>query len=180
MLQLDSTNGNAFFAGTIEADAGYFQGQIKATSGYIGDDTLGWDIGEVLGTGVYGIRAFDGSMGIYTVGGVGNIQIGNNIITSYNGYFNLSESVGGGYRDIITTDGVDSGDGGKIYLGDYIAGVGGRSVYVKKSAQIAGGTENANSGGLRNMFTATTTLYGNTPSIYSGALNGDVLLVYTA
>ena len=55
------------------------------------------------------------------------------------------------------------------------------AVYVKKSAQIAGGTENANSGGLRNMFTATTTLYNTlgAGAIYSGAINGDVLLVYT-
>jgi len=158
------------------------KGKISATTGYIGDPTAGWSIGDISDTGIYGISSLDGSMEMSTgFGGLAMFRVGNNYLTSDGGYLNLSESVGGTFRDIISTSGVDSGDGGKIYLGDYIAGVGGRAVYVKKSAQIAGGTENANSGGLRNMFTATTTLYNTAgaANIYSGALNGDVLLVYT-
>ena len=160
------------------------KGKISATTGYIGDPTAGWSIGDVSDTGIYGISALDGSMEMSTgLGGLAMFRVGNNYLSSFDGYLNLSEYVVSSetFRDILTTSGIDSLDGGKIYLGDYVAGVGGRAVYVKKSAQIAGGTENANSGGLRNMFTATTTLYNNTgaANIYSGALNGDVLLVYT-
>jgi len=157
-------------------------GEVNATSGYIGSSTLGWEIGEIgVGSGLYGISAKDGTMSMVTGTGLGILNVGNYSISATGGYFNISESVSGSFRDILTTSGVDSGDGGKIYLGDYIAGVGGRSVYVAKSAQIAGGTENAASGGLRNMFTSTVTLFNTVgaANIYAGSLNGDVLLVYT-
>jgi hypothetical protein len=69
--------------------------------------------------------------------------------------------------------------GGRITLGHAEENIG-RQVDVARSAQIAGGTENANSGGLRNMFTATENLYASNTSIYLTAnpANGDVLLVY--
>jgi hypothetical protein len=167
-------------SGLLTANNAVIRGQIEATSGYIGTETLGWDIGDI-GGGLYGISSKDGTMSMVTGTGLGILNVGSYAINAFDGYFNITEYVSGSFRDILTTSGVDSGDGGKIYLGDYIAGVGGRSVYVKKSAQIAGGTENANSGGLRNMFTATVTLFNTVgaASIYSGSLNGDVLLVYT-
>jgi hypothetical protein len=169
-------------SGLMTAKNAIIKGEIQATTGYIGSPTDGWAIGDTSGSGLYGIRAYDGSMEMVTgLGGVAIFRVGNNYLSSLDGYLNLSESVSGTFRDIISTSGVDSGDNGKIYLGDYVAGVGGRAVYVKKSAQIAGGTENANSGGLRNMFTATVNLFNTVgaASIYSGSLNGDVLLVYT-
>ena len=167
-------------AGLLTANNAIIRGQIEATSGYIGTETLGWDIGDI-GGGLYGISSKDGTMSMVTGTGLGILNVGSYAINAFDGYFNITEYVSGSFRDILTTSGVDSGDGGKIYLGDYIEGVGGRSVYVKKSAQIAGGTENANSGGLRNMFTATVNLFNTVgaASIYSGSLNGDVLLVYT-
>jgi hypothetical protein len=167
-------------SGLLTANNAVIRGQIEATSGYIGTETLGWDIGDI-GGGLYGISSKDGTMSMVTGTGLGILNVGSYAINAFDGYFNITEYVSGSFRDILTTSGVDSGDGGKIYLGDYIEGVGGRSVYVKKSAQIAGGTENANSGGLRNMFTATVNLFNTVgaASIYSGSLNGDVLLVYT-
>lgn len=162
-------------------------GEINATSGYIGTPTAGFTVGAISGSAtLYGIRSSDGSIELQADSGTSRIKIGNNYMltgqtgTSSAGLFILTEFTGGYFRDILTTNGVDSGDGGKIYLGDNILGVGGRAVYVKKSAQIAGGTENANSGGLRNMFTGTTTLFNTigAANIYSGAVNGDVLLVY--
>ena len=164
-------------------------GEINAKSGYIGTSTAGFIIGpSPTDATKYGFRSVNGSIELEADTSTARIRIGNNYMltgtagTAGAGLFMLTEFSGGYFRDILTTNGVDSGDSGKIYLGDYIAGVGGRSVYVKKSAQIAGGTENANSGGLRNMFTATTTLYNTigAGSIYAGAINGDVLLVYTA
>jgi hypothetical protein len=159
-------------------------GEINANSGKIGIGVNAWTYGELYyaGSDIYGISSAGNEVELVTAAGVPIINVGNYTISglSGTGLFTISEFVGGStYRDILTTNGVDSGDGGKIYLGDITAG-GGRAVYVKKSAQIAGGTENANSGGLRNMFTATTTLYNTigAGSIYSGAVNGDVLLVY--
>jgi hypothetical protein len=59
----------------------------------------------------------------------------------------------------------------------------GRQVEVAKNAQISGSysgsAEDYRSGGLRNMYTITTSAFGSNPTAFPDAGNGSVLLVYT-
>jgi hypothetical protein len=89
---------------------------------------------------------------------------------------------------IEDTDGFDviyaPSSGGRITLGHSVEGQG-RQVDVARSAQIAGNSQGSgaeNSGGLRNMYTATVANFADYPDAYLDHRpysNGDVLLVWT-
>jgi hypothetical protein len=85
-----------------------------------------------------------------------------------------NNDIGGGvYGDTVQAD------EGRLYLGSAASnGSKARQVQVRRSAQIAGSSENYLSGGLRNIFTMEET-YWNT-SKYASAARGDVVFVYKA
>ena len=106
--------------------------------------------------------------GMINMGSLGVIEMGDFAIQEVEGYFSISESG----KDILTVSGADDGTNGRVIIGDSL----GRQAQVGKSAQIAGGTANDLSGGLRNMFTIVESQWSS--SLYPNALTGDVLLVY--
>lgn len=103
---------------------------------------------------------------------------------SYDGQVNIFQITGENQQDILKVssviDSVDSEpDEGRLYLGSAASnGSKARQVQVRRSAQIAGSTENMLSGGLRNIFTMEET-YWNTGR-YGDAQRGDVVFVYKA
>ena len=163
--------------GTIYAEDGIFNGEINASSGTIGGAN-GWTIqsGFLQSLGGYIDLGSDGYIdmslgGIIDMGSLGSIVMGNFVIQESGGYFSIFENG----KDIIAVSGADDGTNGRVIIGDSS----GRQAQVGKSAQIAGGTENSLSGGLRNMFTIVESVWNSTgASIYSSAVAGDVLLVY--
>jgi len=104
----------------------------------------------------------------------GDMTVGNVIIkpSGNAGGFLIEDSSG---ADILYAE----TGGSRLLLGNATEGVG-RQVEVARSAQVAG-SEAANSGGLRNMYTITTTNFNSNTSVYLSdrTANGDVLLVWT-
>ena len=99
----------------------------------------------------------------------GQLNVGNVIIKSSSGSFSITDAVGG-YGVMSTAD------AGRILLGHLSESVG-RQVEVAKSAQIAG-SENRNSGGLRNMYTIAAANYYSSIYLSDRSANGDVLLLW--
>jgi hypothetical protein len=99
----------------------------------------------------------------------GQLNVGNAIIKSASGSFSITDATGG-YGVISTAD------AGRILLGHLTEGVG-RQVEAARSAQIAG-SENRNSGGLRNMYTITESGYYSSIYLSDRSANGDVLLIW--
>lgn len=150
------------------------KGVVRAESGWLGnsDGNNYWGIGS----------------GYLTAFGSAKINLGNYYIgTNGTSQFNIWDTDTN--TSVLRTDSVSNAtDPKRIYLGDYT-----RQVEVAKSAQISGnGTIfgatydstaiNAyRSGGLRNMFTISDGNYsalGN--SVFPDAINGDILIVYSA
>ena len=125
---IGGANGWTIQSGYLESNGGYID---LGTNGYI-----------VMPSGGY-IDMQDG--GMINMGSLGVIEMGDFAIQEVEGYFSISESG----KDILTVSGADDGTNGRVIIGDSL----GRQAQVGKSAQIAGGTANDLSGGLRNMFT---------------------------
>jgi hypothetical protein len=145
------------------------KGDIMATSGYIGSDTNGWTIND------YGIFAY-GSGALISLDNGGSISFGNALMYSDNNQFTIQDADGTSIFSVPTT-------GGRVLLGNLTEGSG-RQVEVARSAQIAGdsaGTGARNSGGLRNMYTATVNNFLTYPNMYLSdrTANGDVLLLWS-
>jgi hypothetical protein len=156
--------------GTIYAEDGIFNGEINASSGTIGGAN-GWQIDTGILTSIGGyIDLVD--FGYIDLGNSGSISMGSGFtIATASGLFLITE----GSKTILQVSNIDDGTNGRVIIGDSS----GRQAQVGKSAQIAGGTENYLSGGLRNMFTIVESVWNSTgASIYSSAVAGDVLLVY--
>jgi hypothetical protein len=108
----------------------------------------------------------------------GNVTVGNIVFKpiSTAGGFLIEDSDG---KDVLYIP----SSGGRVTLGHSVEGSG-RQVDVARSAQIAGDSQGAgatNSGGLRNMYTATVTNFESYPNAYLSHRpnsNGDVLLLW--
>jgi hypothetical protein len=145
------------------------KGDITATSGYIGSDTNGWTIND------FGIFA-NGSDSLISINNGGTLSFGNTSMTTISNQFKIYDSDG---YDILSVPTV----GGRVLLGHLTEGQG-RQVEVARSAQIAGDSSGAgarNSGGLRNMYTATVNNFTLYPNMYltDRSANGDVLLLWS-
>jgi hypothetical protein len=95
---------------------------------------------------------------------------------SDNNQFTIQDADGYDILSVPTT-------GGRVLLGNLTEGQG-RQVEVARSAQIAGdsaGSGARNSGGLRNMYTATVSNFVTYPNMYltDRTANGDVLLLWS-
>lgn len=172
---IDPATGNIYSSPDGGTSVGNFQisggnlnlkGEIKATSGFIGTDG-----GQQWVIGSDGIQA----------SGVARIRIGNYDIRSYGSGddFQIYDHVNG--ISIFRTDNVATTSIYRVYIG--AQGVsGGRQVEVAKNAEISGeysGSEqDYRSGGLRNMYTITSSEFLNNPNAFPAAASGAVLLVY--
>jgi hypothetical protein len=150
-------------------------GEINATSGIIGNPGLGsyWAIDgySLSGVGSPIISLAGGTIDLDSgtmIVSTGTIAVGD-VYISANGSEFLMEDASGTKIIETTSD-------GRLMLGHEIEGSG-RQVEVARSAQIAG-SENANSGGLRNMYTIAAGNYYSTIYLSDRAANGDVLLVW--
>ena len=157
------------------------KGEITATSGYIGSSTSGWRIDDV---GLFAMGGFSiislANGGFIDLSDGGTLSFGNASMSTVNNAF-IREFY------IEDSDGYDvlrvPATGGRLMLGHEIEGQG-RQVEVARSAQIAGdsaGAGAANSGGLRNMYTATVQNFLAYPDMYltDRSANGDVLLLWS-
>jgi hypothetical protein len=129
---------------------------------------------DVKGTITATSGSFTGAITAESGSITGDMIVGNVVIKpSGNAGGFLIEDSGG--ADILYAE----TGGGRLLLGNATEGVG-RQVEVARSAQVAG-SEAANSGGLRNMYTITTTNFNSNTSVYLSdrTANGDVLLVWT-
>lgn len=129
---------------------------------------------QVVGAITATSGSFTGSITAQSGSITGDMTVGNVVIKpSGNAGGFLIEDSGG--ADILYAE----TGGGRLLLGHATEGVG-RQVEVARSAQVAG-SEAANSGGLRNMYTITTTNFNSNTSVYLSdrTANGDVLLVWT-
>lgn len=166
---IQHTNSGGSATGKFTLDPGgslTISGNVTATAGYFGSSTNNWLIG---------------SDGITAVGSA-RIRLGNYDIKSLDGTdFTIYDYLNS--QTILTTNAV--GSISRIYLGQS-----GRQVEVAKSAEISGTyseiEQDYRSGGLRNMFTVTTSEYARVGSSIFPDLggtrscpNGSVLLVYT-
>ena len=127
-------------------------------------------VGEITATS----GSFTGSITAQSGSITGDMTVGNVVIKpSGNAGGFLIEDSGG--ADILYAE----TGGSRLLLGHATEGTG-RQVEVARSAQVAG-SEAANSGGLRNMYTITTTNFNSNTSVYLNdrTANGDVLLVWT-
>jgi hypothetical protein len=164
-------------AGTVYATNAEITGTIKATGGGFGTFssgtiTNGWTIDA---TGIIS-------------SGTGRIKVGNYSIQSNTGSDflvyddNLSQYLM--YTDFKRYDiaGEESATG-STFIYRLSLGQEGRQVEVAKNAQISGSysgsAEDYRSGGLRNMYTITTSGFTSNPTAFPSAGNGSVLLVYT-
>ena len=144
-------------------------GEINATSGYIGTVTDGFTIND------FGIFS-NGTSSLISLDDGGTISIGNAYMSTDSNQFKIYDSDGYSILSVPTT-------GGRVLLGHLTEGQG-RQVEVARSAQIAGdsnGVNARNSGGLRNMYTATVNNFTANQSMYLSdrSANGDVLLLWT-
>jgi len=153
------------------------KGNITATSGYIGSSTNGWNISDV------GISSV-GDLSIISLAGGGLITLDDGGILSFGNTYMTTSSQG---FSVYDDDGFDilhvPSSGGKIILGHLTEGSG-RQVQLARSATAIGdssGFTASNSGGLRNMYTATVNNFTTYPNMYltDRAANGDVLLLWS-
>lgn len=156
-------------SGLLTANNAVIRGRIEAATGYIGSATNGWSIND------FGIFSY-GAGALLTVNDGGAIGVGNSYMSSSSSEFYMYDSDGYDILRVPTT-------GGRFVLGHLTEGVG-RQVEVARSAQIAGDSQGANarnSGGLRNMYTATVNNFLSFPNMYLNdrSANGDVLLLWT-
>jgi hypothetical protein len=156
-------------SGLMTARNATITGTIEASSGDIGSSNSGWSINE------YGIFS-NGFGSLLTVNNGGIIGVGNTYMTSSSSEFYMYDSDGYDVFRVPAT-------GGRLVLGHLTEGVG-RQVEAARSAQIAGDSQGANarnSGGLRNMYTATVSNFTSYPNMYLNdrTANGDVLLLWT-
>lgn len=129
---------------------------------------------QVVGAITATSGSFTGSITAQSGSITGDMTVGNVVIKpSGNAGGFLIEDSGG--ADILYAE----TGGSRLLLGHATEGTG-RQVEVARSAQVAG-SEAANSGGLRNMYTITTTNFNSNTSVYLNdrTANGDVLLVWT-
>lgn len=129
---------------------------------------------QVVGAITATSGSFTGSITAQSGSITGDMTVGNVVIKpSGNAGGFLIEDSGG--ADILYAE----TGGSRLLLGHATEGTG-RQVEVARSAQVAG-SEASNSGGLRNMYTITTTNFNSNTSVYLNdrTANGDVLLVWT-
>ena len=161
------------------ANAGWYLGYNVTTPVIdIGsaDSYVRWDGSalQVKGAITATSGSFTGSITAQSGSITGDMTVGNVVIKpSGNAGGFLIEDSGG--ADILYAE----TGGSRLLLGHATEGTG-RQVEVARSAQVAG-SEAANSGGLRNMYTITTTNFNSNTSVYLNdrTANGDVLLVWT-
>lgn len=159
-------------AGNLIANSVELKGTIRATQGggfgsYTSNTlTKGWEI-DANGIIAKGDALID-------MGATGSLELGDFSLAASGTVLQLNES--GSTRKILETD--NASNNGRIFLG-YEDGSFSRQVQVRKSAQVAG-TENTNSGGLRNMFTIAEINFAEASKniYYTSAENGSVLLVW--
>jgi hypothetical protein len=156
-------------AGLLTANNAIIRGQIEATSGYIGSLSNGWTIND---TGIFGY----GTGAIISLDDGGILSFGNAYMSAIGNEFQIFDTDGYGVLSVPAS-------GGRVLLGHLTEGVG-RQVEVARSAQIAGDSQGSgarNSGGLRNMYTATVNNFVSYPNMYltDRTANGDVLLLWT-
>jgi hypothetical protein len=153
------------------------KGNVTATSGYIGSDTGGWIIDDF---GLIGI----GNASVISLANGGLISLSDGGVLAFDTASMSSSALG---FSIYDSDGFNvlsvPAVGGRVMLGHLTEGSG-RQVEVSRSAQIAGdsaGDGARNSGGLRNMYTATVQNFVTYPSMYLNdrTANGDVLLLWS-
>lgn len=159
-------------AGKVFATDAEITGDIKAGGGYLGSLTNGWTIDEA---------------GIISTG-TGRIKVGNYSIQSTSGSDfmiyddNLSQYLMRTDFKRYNIAGEESATG-STFIYRLSLGQEGRQVEVEKNAQISGSysgsAEDYRSGGLRNMYTITTSGFASNATAFPDAGNGAVLLVYT-
>ena len=180
---------NAFVVrmdGTLYATGVEITGTIRATDGYIGTATNGW---EIVGSKIQAM----GSTPLIEMGTAGQITMENYKIYADVDGFKIFDGTG---NILSVNDDVDSSGLNRLYLGQSAAtGVTARQVEVSKNAEISGsyGTDpvypsttrgtvgtpqDYRSGGLRNMYTITESEFTRVPTAFPDAGNGAVLLVY--
>jgi hypothetical protein len=153
------------------------KGNITATSGYIGSASNGWNITDygISAVGDFSIISLDNG-GLISLDNGGIMSFGNAYLTADDNQFKIYDADGTSIFSVPTT-------GGRVLLGNLDEGIG-RQVEVARSAQIAGdsaGSGARNSGGLRNMYTATVQNFLTYPNMYLSdrPANGDVLLLWS-
>ena len=162
MVQIDAVNGNATFTGKIEAKEGYFGSSISnywtiTEDGIISNGTAKIKVGN------YAIKSVNGSdFSIYDENAAESVMY--TTFKRYNIY---------GNEDVT----------GSTFIYRLSIGDSARQTELVKNAEISGdyngSDQDYRSGGLRNMYTITTSAFNNNPTAFPDAGNGAVLLVYT-
>jgi len=165
-------NGNLTLKGTIYASDGEFTGRITATSGYIGQPSMGWTISS---SAIYNGRPTfsSGAAGIYI--GTDGISLGDGmsaITANRNGYLYANNVFVSGHIE------AKSGTIGGCVIANGTLQVGNANITNLNASKITAGTMSANriSGGIIDA-TDVSIVNLNASSITSGTINGNNIKV---